>query len=259
MKIVRLVPVLVMCAAVLLGCAALDRPRDTLFQVSTIDALLLGMYDGDATIGDVSRHGDFGIGTFAALDGEMVLLDGSFFQITSDGNAHPVPPDAQTPFCAVTFFEPDLSFSVPEAVDYPRFQEYVAGRLPTENIFYAVRVDGTFDEIRVRSVPRQEKPYPLLTDVVKNQPVYTFREVKGTLVGFVCPSYAKGVNVVGWHLHFIADDRRVGGHVLAFSAGDLTVKIDETPNFSLHLPTDAQFYGADFSGDTNDAVKRVEK
>jgi acetolactate decarboxylase len=259
MKILRFVLVFVISTAILSGCATLDRPRDTIFQVSTIDALLLGIYDGDATIKDVSRHGDFGVGTFAALDGEMVVIDGDFYQITSDGNAHPVPPTARTPFCAVTFFEPDLSFSVPEAVDYPRLQELVSGRLPTENVFYAVRVDGTFDEIQVRSVPRQEKPYPLLTDVVKDQPVYTLHNVKGTLVGFVCPSYAKGVNVVGWHLHFITDDRKVGGHVLALSAHDLAVTIDETASFSLYLPTDAEFYGADLSGDTNDAVKRVEK
>jgi acetolactate decarboxylase len=259
MKIFRFALVFVICAVILLGCATLDRPHDTVFQVSTIDALLLGMYDGDATIGDVSRHGDFGIGTFAALDGEMVVLDGDFYQITSDGNAHPVSRDAQTPFCAVTFFEPDFSLTIPEAVDYDRLQELVSGRLPTKNIFYAVKVEGTFDEIRVRSVPRQQKPYPPLTDVVKDQPVYTFNNVKGTLVGFVCPGYVKDVNVVGWHLHLITDDRRVGGHVLALSARDLTVTIDETASFSLYLPTDAEFYGADLSEDTKDAVKRVEK
>jgi acetolactate decarboxylase len=259
MKINRCIATIVISAALLSACATLDRPRDTLFQVSTLDSLLAGIYDGDATIGDVSRHGDFGIGTFAALDGEMVLLDGSFYQITSDGKAHPVPPDTGTPFCAVTFFEPDRSFSITESVDYPGLQKDVGDRLPTGNIFYAVRVDGTFDEITVRSVPRQHKPYPLLTEVVKDQPVYTFHDVKGTLVGFVCPAYVKGVNVPGWHLHFIADDRLVGGHVLAFSGTGLTVEIDDTPSFSLYLPTDAEFYGADFSGDTKDAIKRVEK
>ncbi|MBN2224856.1 MAG: acetolactate decarboxylase [Deltaproteobacteria bacterium] len=259
MKIIRFMTILVISAAVLFGCASLDRPRDTLFQVSTIDALLAGIYDGDATIGEVSRHGDFGIGTFAALDGEMVLLDGTFYQITSDGVAHTVSHDTQTPFCAVTFFEPDMSLFVSDPVDFPGLKEYVGERLPTENVFFAVKVKGTFDEIRVRSIPRQQKPYPVLTEVVKDQPVFTFRNVAGTLVGFVCPEYVAGVNVVGWHLHFIADDRRVGGHVLAFEARDLSVEIDETPSFSLYLPTDASFYGTDLSGDTTDAVGRVEK
>jgi acetolactate decarboxylase len=259
MKLSRFLSVLFASAVVLVGCAGLNRPDDTVFQVSTIDALLSGQYDGDATIKDVSRHGDFGIGTFEALDGEMVLVDGTFYQITSDGKAHPVSPEMETPFCAVTFFEPDLSFSIPEEIDFQRLQENVGSRLPTENVFFAVRVDGTFDEVKVRSVPRQQKPYPPLTEVVKDQPVYTFRDIKGTLVGFVCPYFVKGVNVPGWHLHFIADDRTVGGHVLAFSARDLRVAVDETPSFSLYLPTDAEFYGADFSPDTEDAVRRVEK
>jgi acetolactate decarboxylase len=255
----RLIPAFIIPAVILFGCAVLDRPRDTVFQVSTIDALLSGIYDGDATIGEVLRHGDFGIGTFAALDGEMVVIDGKPYRVTSDGAANPVDPGDRTPFCAVTFFEPDQSYPIPEAIDFSGLQKYVGGRLPTANIFYAVRVDGVFDEIRVRSVPRQQRPYPPLTDVVKDQPVFTYRDVRGTLVGFVCPAFVKGINVPGWHLHFISDDRRIGGHVLAFSARDLAVTIDETPSFSLHLPTDREFYGADFSGDTKDAIKRVEK
>ena len=181
-----------------------------------------GLYDGDATISEVTRHGDFGIGTFDALDGEMVVIDGEFYQITSDG-ASSRPRLQTTPFAAVTFFEPDLLL-VGGTVDYARLQEYVAGRLPTQNVFYAVRIEGTFDMIKVRSVPKQHKPYPPLTDVVKNQPVFTLHNVKGTLVGFICPGYAKGVNVPGWHLHFISEDRKSGGHLLDFSARDLTAR-----------------------------------
>jgi acetolactate decarboxylase len=259
MNRLRLIPVLIILVVSLFGCTAFDRPRDTIFQVSTIDALMTGIYDGDTTIGDVLGHGNLGIGTFAALDGEMVVIEGKAYRVTADGAAHPVPRTDRTPFCAVTFFEPDLSFPVSGPVDFPRLQEYIGGRLPTANIFYAVVVVGTFDEVRVRSVPRQEKPYPPLTEVVKNQPVFTHRSIRGTLVGFVCPAFVKGINVPGWHLHFISDDRKVGGHVLAFSAQDITVMIDETPGLSLYLPTDAAFFGANLSGGTEDAIKRVEK
>jgi acetolactate decarboxylase len=259
MRTYRRVLIIVASIALFSGCAGLSRPRDTVFQVSTLDALLKGIYDGEATIGEVRRHGDFGIGTFAALDGEMVMLDGDCYRVTADGVAHLVGPDTQTPFCAVTFFETDVSRSVSGPVDFPGLQKIVGEILPTENIFYAVKARGTFDEMRVRSVPRQEKPYPPLTEVVKDQPVHTFHDITGTLVGFVCPEYVAGVNVAGWHLHFIADDHSVGGHVLAFSAKDLVVDIDETPSFALYLPTDAAFYGTDLSGDTSDAIKRVEK
>ncbi len=259
MKINRCILIIVVPILILFGCASLDRPRDTVFQVSTIDALMSGLYDGDATIADVIRHGDFGIGTLDKLDGEMVILDGKVYQVTSDGAVHTVPGTMTTPFAAVTFFEPDLSIPVAGTTDYARLRDYVGGRLPTQNIFYAVKIEGTFDMIKVRSVPKQSKPYPPLTDVVKNQPVYTLHNVKGTLVGFVCPAFAKGVNVPGWHLHFISDDRTAGGHLLDFSAHDLTVRLDETPSLSLYLPTDAEFYGLNLSGDKGEDVKRVEK
>ena len=259
MSIARLFSTTIISCMILSGCASLDRPRDTLFQVSTINALMAGVYDGEATVAEVSRHGDFGIGTFDALDGEMVVLDGVTYQITADGVAHPVPPSSRTPFCAVTFFESSLSIPVKGTMSYAALQEYVNDRVPTKNVFYAVRIEGSFDSIKVRSVPRQERPYPPLTEVVKGQPVFTLTDVTGTLVGFVCPDYVTGINVAGWHLHFITEDKTAGGHLLDLSAHDLTVQIDETPSVSVWLPTSADFYGIDLSGDKKNEVERVEK
>lgn len=50
---------------------------DILYQVSTINALLEGIYDGDTSYGELKQHGDFGIGTFSGLDGGMIELDGT--------------------------------------------------------------------------------------------------------------------------------------------------------------------------------------
>ena len=80
---------LVLCLALGLlasGCAA---PRTELFQYATINSLLAGVFDGDLTIAKLKRHGDLGIGTFNALDGEMLALDGQFYQIRSDGHVYP--------------------------------------------------------------------------------------------------------------------------------------------------------------------------
>ena len=76
------------------------------FQNSTINALLEGVYDGSMTYGELRRHGDFGLGTFNALDGEMVAFDGEFYQIKSDGIAYPVADEQRTPFATVLFFQP---------------------------------------------------------------------------------------------------------------------------------------------------------
>ena len=50
-------------------------------------ALLDGIYDGEMTIGELLGKGNFGIGTFDALDGEMIILDGVCYQLRGDGTA----------------------------------------------------------------------------------------------------------------------------------------------------------------------------
>jgi alpha-acetolactate decarboxylase len=57
------------------------------YQFSTISALLEGVYDGDVTVAEILRHGDFGLGTFNHLDGEMVIFDGVCYRLRFDGTA----------------------------------------------------------------------------------------------------------------------------------------------------------------------------
>ena len=88
---------------------------------------------------------------------------------------------------------------------------------PPKTCFYAVMIQGEFSYVKTRSVPAQEKPYPPLAEVTKNQPTFEFTDVTGTMVGFRCPPYVTGINVPGYHLHFLTDDRTAGGHLLEFT------------------------------------------
>ena len=196
------------------GCISL-RNQDVLYQTSTINALLEGIYDGEETFGELKKYGDFGLGTFNALDGEMVAVDGKFYQIKTDGIAYPVSSSMNTPFAVVTFFKPDKIFIIDKVKNYEELKKFIDERLPSKNIFYAIKIEGNFEYIKTRSVPRQKKPYPPLVEVVKKQSIFTFHNVKGTIVGFRCPSFVKGLNVPGYHLHFITEDRKAGGHILA--------------------------------------------
>ena len=233
--------------------------RDVLFQVSTIDALLQGLYDGEMTFRDLGEHGDFGIGTFHELDGEMVALDGEFYQIRSDGSCHAVKGSTRTPFAAVTFFEPDLRLSVDQAVDYRELETLLTDALPTDNIFYAIKVTGEFEYLKARSVPKQQKPYPLLVDVVTFQPTFEFEDVRGTLVGFRCPGYVQGINVPGYHLHFIDEKKQSGGHVLECGIRQARIEIDLTAGFEMVLPDSREFYELDLAGDKAKELEKVEK
>ena len=218
-----------------------DVRKDTLYQVSTIDALLQGVYDGVLTIGELKTHGDFGIGTIDGLEGEMLALDGNYYQIKTDGIAYPVSEDMTTPFATVTYFEADKNFLLEEPMNLTEFEQYLDLHLPAENLFYAVKIDGNFSYLKARSVPKQEKPYPLLADVVSNQTIFEFENVSGTLVGFRTPEYVKGVNVPGYHLHFITANRTSGGHVLDFELENGNVSLDTTNAFFMELPTSGDF------------------
>src|SRR6478735_546887 len=72
-----------------------------LFQASTIGALLQGAYDGDVTFAELAQHGDLGLGTLNALDGEMIAVEGCFFRADVDGAITEIDLDARSPFAVL--------------------------------------------------------------------------------------------------------------------------------------------------------------
>jgi acetolactate decarboxylase len=236
-----------------------SRKAHELFQASTIGALLEGVYDGEITYEELAKHGDFGLGTFNALDGEMIAFGGRFYQITGDGKAAPVSPSAKTPFAVVIRFDPTVTVLWEELTDWAHFQQAVDKAVPSKNIFYAIKTDARFDYIKVRTVPRQQKPYPPLVEVAKRQPVYEHEGVKGTLVGFRFPDYAQGLNVPGYHVHFLTEDRKAGGHVLDFRMKDARIEIDLTSDLHMEVPDCGDFLDADLGKDQAEAIKRAER
>jgi acetolactate decarboxylase len=260
-KLVLICGTLVVMALLLLAALSLSGPppdRDTIYQTSTIDALLLGVYDGTTRFGELHAHGDFGLGTLQALDGEMVALDGVFYQVRADGTVRTVADGMTTPFAVVTWFEPDISLSIDEPVNLSGLEGELQRAYPSENLFYAIRIDGTFSQLTARSVPAQEKPYPPLVDAVKNQTVFAFNDIEGSVVGFWSPAFVDGINVPGYHLHFIAADRSSGGHVLDFVITEGTAMIDPSTAFTLVLPEEGDFHTVTLGGDHGDDLQRVE-
>ncbi len=247
----------IMALALLPGAMCAD--DDVLFQVSTIDALLQGVFDGFYSFDDLESHGDFGIGTFDSLDGEMVAVDGDYYQVKADGVAYPVQGNMTTPFSTVTYFKADQTIAVQNASNYTILSSQISEKLPSINMFYALRIDGTFPYVKTRSVPAQKKPYPRLADATKNQSVFEFTNVTGTIVGLWAPEFSKGLNVAGYHLHFITADRKAGGHILDLKVDKADVKVDITPGFAMQLPTTGDFYNVDLTQDLQSELETVEK
>jgi acetolactate decarboxylase len=235
------------------------RDRETFYQTSTLDALMKGLYDGAVPFSELRRHGDFALGTLNALDGEMVGLDGRFYQVRSDGRVSLIKGDALTPFAVATYFDADLTLDLNGPMEYPEVEKALDRALPSKNLFYAVRIDGVFGAIKTRSVPRQVRPYPPLLEVTKTQPTFEYRNVKGTLVGFRCPEYARGFNLPGYHFHFLSEDRKKGGHLLSVTLQSAKARVDVTPGFHLALPTDREFMGVDLTPVSPGELEAAEK
>ena len=123
----------------------------------------------------------------------------------------------------------------------------------------AVRIHGQFPWLKVRSVPRQTPPYKPLAQVVEGQSVFEFVSMPGTLVGFRTPEYMRGLNVPGWHLHFLSDDGDHGGHVLDMRLDPVIVDLDYAEKIDVDLPKDRAFRGAGLGGDMKDALRKVEQ
>ncbi|NCA69756.1 MAG: acetolactate decarboxylase [Sphingobacteriia bacterium] len=243
----------------LVANAHAGQDREILYQVSTIDALLAGRYEPMAELSEVLAHGDFGLGTFEALDGELILLDGQVYQAGVDGQVRLMSPQSMTPFITLTHFDADQVLEPPPGQDLSTFQAWLESALPSRNLIYAIRVDGHFPSIRYRSVPRQAQPYPSLAEAAAEQVFFERQDIEGTLIGFWCPVFTKGVNVPGFHLHFLSADRQHGGHVLDFTLAAGRVQLDPTNGWQVQLPTAPAFLASELGEDRSQALHAIEK
>ena len=220
--------------------AAAEAAREdtgVLYQVSTFAALEIGRYDGFVDFGELAGRGDFGIGTLHKLDGEMVALDGGFYQAAWDGRVRAIRPSQTTPFAGLTFFKPSLFFGLPSGLDYPGLQSFLDKKLASPDLFYALRVDGVFSELELVSAPPAGvAPYPKLAEMIKQRKIYNYQQLTGTLVGFYFPPFSQGVNAPGYHLHFVDAKRQKGGHVQALRTSACRVEAAVIRHLELILP-----------------------
>lgn len=201
---------------------------DEIYQVSTLEALAAGQFDGKVPYSRLKNLGDFGVGTFDHLDGEMVALDGEYFKVKTDGIAYPVQPTDKAPFADVTFFEADRSIDLQEKLTYEQLIEFLGDQLPDPNGYYAIRIQGKFQTLTTRSVPQQEKPYPTLGDAIAQQTVFNYEQMEGTMVGTYLPAAVGTGGVIGFHFHFISKDRTRGGHLLNCTIDEVEIGIDDS-------------------------------
>jgi acetolactate decarboxylase len=235
----------------------LAMPMHTLFQVSTSRALVQGVYQEAVSSAVLLTHGDFGLGTFDDLDGEMVVLEGVVYQVRSDGSVHRVDGNAGTPFATVLHFSPDGTAALKSVPSFAELCAICDKHRISQNLFYAFRVDGVFSSMHTRAMQHTENGTSLTT-AASVQPEFRFSDIEGTLVGFWSPQFAGSVDIPGYHFHFLAGDRTRGGHVLECAGESLSLQFEAVKEFHLSLPDSEEFLRADLTTDRSSDLTAAE-
>jgi acetolactate decarboxylase len=236
----------------------LGKEIHTLFQVSTSAALVEGLYQGAVRVARLLRHGDFGLGTFIELDGEMVVLDGVCYRVSSDGAVTTVEGDRLIPYAVVTRFSADLQRLAQTFNSFAELTAACDALRSSENVFFAFRVEGKFSFVKTRVM----KAVPAgtgLREASSGQEEFRFENVEGTLVGLWSPGFAGSFSVPGYHLHFLSSDRSRGGHLLDCGAIRATINGCAMHEMHVSLPETTEFLRADLSRDPSNDLMSAER
>ena len=233
----------------------LNHSLHTLFQVSTSGALVRGVYQKAVSVEVLKRHGDFGVGTFDDLDGEMAVLEGRVYQARADGTVREVPDSVTAPFAVITKFESNARGQIPCVKTLSELVARCDQYRESDNLFFAVRIDGHFDHVHTRAVRATDKP---LAEAAAVQPEFTFRQIEGTLVGIWSPLFSSAFSVPGYHFHFLSSDRKKGGHLLDCRGSNLALQVERLNEFHISLPESEEFLKADLSKDPSAELSSAE-
>lgn len=216
------------------------KTKSYIYQHGTLGGLMQDLMDGTEKIGTLSNYGDFGLGTLEGSNGEIIFLDGVIYHADETGKINQLIGDELTPYAAVTNFESDEQFSLANSSD-DTVKAAILEKV-SHNLFAAVKIEGTFKHMHVRVAPKQEKPYPRFVEIARHQPEFEADDIAGTIVGFFTPNLFQGAAAAGFHLHFISDDHKFGGHVLDFELTDGKIDLMELAEFRQHFPTENADY-----------------
>lgn len=264
MKILKdLITLITICACS--ACGQNPEPkRDIIYQVATLQSLMAGNYDAYTTVGELRKHGDFGLGTFESIDGEMVVLDGTVYQARYDGSVKVAADSTGVPFGTVSYFDCDFQQSIGGASSMKDLQDTLNQIVDQhgKNQIYIARIEvADCDSVIVRSETPQAKPWLPLAGVMKSsERQFIYTDITGTIVAVYFPSFFASQNTPGWHLHFISADRCKAGHMLEIACSrPLLAQFDITPNFELYLPAHESFRKGDLTKDFSKDIKDVER
>ena len=238
--------------------------KPVFFQVSTLNALMMGNFDGVVTVGCLKRHGSWGIGTYEGLDGEAIVCDGHAYHAHYDGTAREYPNGSRLAFATVADFTEQAGtakLADIEDIDGVKAELERLRRAydDNDNAWALVALRGSYPHLRVRSCKKCEtKPYPTFPELASNQHEHDYAHEHGWVIGVWTPAYLQGINLPGWHLHYLSEDRTRGGHLLELALDEVTGRLETYARFEMALPTNREFNKLDLTEDLSHETRAVE-
>lgn len=236
---------------------------NVIYQVSTLQALALGYTRPVATVEELLEHGDTGLGTFEDVDGEMIVLDGVCYQAKPDGSIVQTKESDGVPFAVAGFLNNNSCFKMEEMTCLEAIKTALTIRIDEAfslNSIHIARIDGCFESIHARAGAPYHSQHVSLKDILsKTQKDFSFEKVRGTLVCVYFPDYMDGINAAGWHMHFLSEDRKLGGHVFeaVMSSGECILQ--KMDRIEIQLPREAAFDTYCLKEASNDEIAEVEQ
>ncbi len=181
------------------------------FQVSTITDLNAGNFDGILKIDELLKYGDTGIGVLDGFNGELIILDSIPYQAKSDGTVVRLSNVATTPFAIIGPLNTNGKTVLNNVSDINSFEANIENKYINSNkkIAYLLKIDGAFNNLVIRSVSKQNKPYKTLEETIEaSQKTFNYSSIIGTIIGVWTPSSINGVLDPGFHFSLISDDRK---------------------------------------------------
>ena len=236
--------------------------QNKIYQVSTLQALALGYSRAVINVGELLQEGDTGLGTFEDVNGEMIVMEGQCFRADQNGDVTEVSPQTGVPFAAVARLCGEQQFPLVNLPDITSVRTELTRKIEKRfglNSMQVVRIDGVFEKVDARSEAPYRSHHVTLKEVLsRTQKAFLFENIRGSLVGVYFPDYMDGINMPGWHLHFLSGDRSKGGHVFDVSIREGVANVDKITNIFINLPGEAAFDTYALKQDLQDEIKSVE-
>lgn len=233
------------------------------YQVSTLQALAQGFSKSVITVEELLNHGDLGLGTFEDVDGEMIVLDGKCYRAQNNGDVVPAEDGRGVPFASVCQFQAHRVEKLEDVNRIEQLKEWLTLRIEEDfglNSMYAVRIEGEFSKVDARSESGTKAHHVTLKDALSvTQKAFIFENIKGALVCVYYPDYMDGINAAGWHLHFLSEDRKYGGHVFDVSLTKAEAAFCRITSVEVRIPDSPAFDTYALKEASQEEIKSVEQ